>query len=345
MSYAKILQRLPEEWRLPVLEALEALKEELQEQFAIRREDVRAFIETQKRFEARLEAHDNRLTRLEQTVAGLVETTARLVEEQKEHNRRLERLEEITARLVQVQEEHNERLTRLEETVAQLVETTRQLVKVQEEHNRRLEGLEEAQREHNRRLERLEEAQREHNRRLEGLEEAQREHNRRLKRLEEVQNEHTAELKQIRDKLGSLEGIVLEDHYRRRAHSFFGRWLRNVRVVEWSKLEGQLRASLTPDEYGKVADLDAIIQGIWQDTGKEIWIALEVSATVDRTDVERAHERAALLRKAGWPAVPVAAGRATTQGALREAEGLKVVLLQNGRASGWQEALQAAGVL
>ncbi len=317
MSYAKILQRLPEEWRLPVLEALEALKEELQEQFAIRREDVRAFIETQKRFEARLEAHDNRLTRLEQTVAGLVETTARLVEEQKEHNRRLERLEEITARLVQVQEEHNERLTRLEETVAQLVETTRQLVKVQEEHNRRLEGLEEAQREHNRRL----------------------------KRLEEVQNEHTAELKQIRDKLGSLEGIVLEDHYRRRAHSFFGRWLRNVRVVEWSKLEGQLRASLTPDEYGKVADLDAIIQGIWQDTGKEIWIALEVSATVDRTDVERAHERAALLRKAGWPAVPVAAGRATTQGARREAEGLKVVLLQNGRASGWQEALQAAGVL
>jgi hypothetical protein len=70
----------------------------------------------------------------------------------------------------------------------------------------------------------------------------------------------------------------------------------------------------------------------------EIWVVLEVSATVDRGDVERAQRRAAFLRQARYPAVAVAGGREATAGARQVAGEGGVALLLDGRIDGWQEA-------
>jgi hypothetical protein len=71
----------------------------------------------------------------------------------------------------------------------------------------------------------------------------------------------------------------------------------------------------------------------------EVWLALEVSAIVDRLDVERAQRRAALLQKAGYMAVPAAAGEEATAGGAEMARVNHVLLVQNGRQPYWEEAL------
>ena len=70
-----------------------------------------------------------------------------------------------------------------------------------------------------------------------------------------------------------------------------------------------------------------------------IWVVLEVSATVDRGDVERAQRRAAVLCQARYPAVAVAAGMEATAGARQAARDEGVALLFDGCIDGWQEAL------
>jgi hypothetical protein len=74
----------------------------------------------------------------------------------------------------------------------------------------------------------------------------------------------------------------------------------------------------------------------------ELWLAVEVSYIVDQNDVMRAAARAALLRKAGLPAIPVAAGKRLTQGASALATESRVVLVQDGSLVGWDDALQDA---
>jgi hypothetical protein len=59
----------------------------------------------------------------------------------------------------------------------------------------------------------------------------------------------------------------------------------------------------------------------------------------DWRDVQRAEQRAALLRQARYPAVAVAAGTEATAGAQQAASEEGVALLRDGRIDGWQEAL------
>jgi hypothetical protein len=73
----------------------------------------------------------------------------------------------------------------------------------------------------------------------------------------------------------------------------------------------------------------------------DVWLAIEVSARVDRGDVERARRRAGLLRRVGLRAVPVVAGEALTEGARHEAHRLAVAVVEEGRAENWDEALTA----
>jgi hypothetical protein len=103
-----------------------------------------------------------------------------------------------------------------------------------------------------------------------------------------------------------------------------------------------LRAKLSPEEFRDVLLLDLLVQGkleTWP--GKpEIWLAIEVSAVVDERDVERARRRATLLRRAGYRAIPVAAGERATLGAEENARQQSVVMLQDGRVFLWEEALK-----
>jgi hypothetical protein len=71
----------------------------------------------------------------------------------------------------------------------------------------------------------------------------------------------------------------------------------------------------------------------------EVLLAVEVSATVDEGDVARARRRATWLRQAGYRAIPVVAGEKVTQNGETEARVQSAVILRDGQATLWDEAL------
>ena len=144
------------------------------------------------------------------------------------------------------------------------------------------------------------------------------------------------------DTVGRLKGLVLELTYRDKAGAYFGPLLRRMRVVEQHMLEDTLEASLTPGEFRDLLRLDLLLSGRprRQPEAPEVWLAVEISSVVDQDDVDRAERRAGLLRKAGYRALPAAAGEQMTRGAEESARVQKVVLLQDGQILFWEEALE-----
>ncbi len=66
-------------------------------------------------------------------------------------------------------------------------------------------------------------------------------------------------------------------------------------------------------------------------TGEEVYLAVEVSVTVDQSDVARAVERASLLSKAvARRVIPVVAGERMTEGAHHQAQDREVVRVLDG---------------
>ena len=145
----------------------------------------------------------------------------------------------------------------------------------------------------------------------------------------------------LTDTVGGLKGWVLERIYADRAGAYFGRLLRQVKVVEVHTLEDQLEAALTAEEFHDVLLLDVLVRGRVRRVGEgpEVWLAVEVSAVVDQRDVERAVRRAGHLRKAGYRVVPVVAGEGVTQGGQEAAGVQRVALVQDGGVAFWPEAL------
>ena len=135
----------------------------------------------------------------------------------------------------------------------------------------------------------------------------------------------------------------LELTYREKAGAYFGPLLRRMRVVEQHTLEDTLEASLTPGEFRDLLRLDLLLSGRprRQPEVPKVWLAVEISSVVDQDDVDRAERRAGLLRKAGYRALPVAVGEQMTRGAEEAARSQNVVLLPDGQALFWAEALQA----
>lgn len=87
MSYVQILQRLPEEWRLPMLEFADAMEKRLRDQLAVRRQDfdaltavVHELTEAQKRTEERVEELAQAQRRTEERVEELAQAQMRTEE-------------------------------------------------------------------------------------------------------------------------------------------------------------------------------------------------------------------------------------------------------------------------
>ncbi|MCS7010111.1 MAG: hypothetical protein NZL98_01915, partial [Anaerolineales bacterium] len=136
--------------------------------------------------------------------------------------------------------------------------------------------------------------------------------------------------------------------YRQRAFSFFGKIVSRVKVVDLQEVWDRLKEQLGEEELDHLLALDLLLSGrlnlpwaarIGVD---EVWLAVEVSAVVDRQDVERAWERAALLRRAGLQALAVAAGHRWTQGAEQVAERKGVILQKDGQIKFVEQALGTA---
>lgn len=146
------------------------------------------------------------------------------------------------------------------------------------------------------------------------------------------------------DRLGMVMGNQLEQRYRERAYAYFGRLLRKPQAVAWPEIEDELEDRLTDAEVQDLALVDLLVRGNLRNHPEklEVWLAIEISAMVDRGDVERAERRAGLLRKAGHLVVPAVAGYDITEGGRGLAQAGYVAWLLNGRAQFWQEALDKA---
>ncbi len=152
-------------------------------------------------------------------------------------------------------------------------------------------------------------------------------------------------LRRVEIRLDKVVDDHLEARYGRNAHSFVGRLLRNLKVLDSQELEERyLEAYLTDDELVDASLLDLRLGGRLRHhpDAPEVWLAVEVSAIVDLNDVERAQRRAALLRKAGLRAIPTVAGEEITEDAEAAAVASAVFVLQNGRRANWEQAVSAA---
>ena len=126
-------------------------------------------------------------------------------------------------------------------------------------------------------------------------------------------------MEQVTDRVDSLRGDVIEGRFPDRGPGGLGLLgIRHVRV-----LSGAERADLASDgiedgriterEYGELLRLDWVAHG--RDAAGAVWLAVEVSATGDVHDVERAEARAAVLSKLRGRTRPVVAAHRFTQGA------------------------------
>jgi len=248
-------------------------------------------------------------------------------------------LAEQFQRIWEVQARTEERLERLETAVQALAEAQRRT-------EERVNELAEAQRRTEERVNELAEAQRRTEERVNELAEAQRRTEEQIQVLIREMivvkadiKALKADVKALRDDMGSVKGRLLEMGYREKAPSFFGRLLRKVQVLSLADLLEELEARLSPQEVDDLLELDLLVRGRLKE-GPEVWVAVEVSAVVDRHDVERALRRAALLRMPGRAVVPAVAGEEATLGAEKDAEQEGVLLILDGRCRFWDRALE-----
>ncbi len=246
-------------------------------------------------------------------------------------------LRAVVRDLAEAQKHTEQRVGRLEVALAELAES-------QKRTEQRVEELAEAQKRTERRVEELAEAQKRTEQRVEELAEAQKRTERRVEELAEAQREMMAAIKTLTDVQSTLVGDRVERRYRERAFGYFGPVLRRAQSVSLGELEPQLEQHLSDREMDDLRWLDVLVRGKARrhPDEPEVWLAVEVSATVDSNDVERARRRAELLRKAGYLAMPVAAGERVLEGAKASAAEHHVFLLQDGQHYFWEEALAAA---
>ena len=125
----------------------------------------------------------------------------------------------------------------------------------------------------------------------------------RLGRLEEGQA-------RLEGRIGDVAGTAYERRIVRHSRGFAGRYLgikrakilRSINVTEHETLDGLMEtateAGSVTDEQGYELDLaDIIIAGSGAPGGAD-YAVIEVSETIDDHDVDRAHERAAILARA-----------------------------------------------
>jgi chaperonin cofactor prefoldin len=247
-------------------------------------------------------------------------------------------------RLAAAQRRTDERLAALASAQARTEQRLEELASAQARTEQRLEELASAQARTEQRLERLEAA-------VERLATAQARTEERLERLEatverlaEAQVRTEGRLQELTDTVADLKGWQLESRYRERAGAYFGPLLRPLRVILPHELEDQLELHLPAADLRDLLLVDLLLRGQPRERPEAppVWLAVEVSAVVDRRDVERAQRRADLLRQAGCRAIPTVAGEHLTAGAEEAARTGHILVIQDGRSLFWEEALAAA---
>ena len=276
MSYVSILQRLPPELQLPMVEVVEALRKDLRQELAVRREDfnelraaVRELTEAQRQFEARAEA---RFTRLETALAELAEAQKRteqrvqeLAEAQKRTEQRVEELAEAQKRTEQQVQELAEAQRRTEQRLDRLEQVVQELAEAQKRTEQRVEELAEAQKRTEQRLDRLEQV-------VQELAEAQ-------KRMMEAIVSLTQRMDAAEKQLGQLSerfGLDLEVDAEE-----------VLRAVVQEKGYSLLQEPMAIDVDGEMD----VVAPIETPSGERFWMIIEVKGRLRRKEVGKFLQR------------------------------------------------------
>ena len=293
---------------------------------------------------------EERFARIEAALERLAEAQARTEVEFREYRERSEerlaRIEATLDRLAEAQAQTEAQVRALAEAQARTEAEFREYRERSEERLARIEAtldrLAEAQAQTEAQMRALAEKQAQTEAQMRALAEAQAQTEKVLQSLIATQQKFEERLQRLEIRVGQMDGDLLEIRYQERATSYFGRILRRLKVVSISDILDTLEERLSPDEVEELFNLDLLIRGRIRgspgETGPEVWLAVEISALIDTEDVERALQRAILLRKAGYPAIPTVAGRNISPVAETVARREGVVIVQDGRSTLWQEA-------
>lgn len=224
-------------------------------------------------------------------LSQLIEVVRELVRAHQEGNTRLDRLEQTVAQLVVSHQDALARLDRLEAIIAELLESHRQL---QESHQQALL-----------RLDRLEAA---------------------LQRLTDLHERLSADI-------GTQKGKVLEMTFLSRGPALFGPYVRRPRVVSLADFLEDLREQghpLSQSEWKHLYAIDLLLSARHPKTGEALYLVVEVSWMLYPADVERAVQRAEILKSCGVNAYPAVAGEGIVPEAKELAESRAVPTLVDG---------------
>ena len=148
---------------------------------------------------------------------------------------------------------------------------------------------------------------------------------------------------QLQNDIARLDDYCLELSYRNKINGYFGHLIRRLKVVDLSIIDEALETTLDPGEFRDVILLDLVATGQLRASPDrpEVWLAIEISSVVDSNDVDRAWRRAELIRRVTPLVLPVAAGERVTSGAETAAHDQNVVLMTDGQAQFWDQAVSA----
>ncbi len=148
----------------------------------------------------------------------------------------------------------------------------------------------------------------------------------------------------IKRDLAELKGKSYENEYRFRASGIFGRFLLRGRDrtddIAVQLHEAVANNLISPAELTQVLSADLLWGGKSAVDKTEIMLVLEASWRAELTDVERAAQRASILRRIQIPTLAVVAGVEWDEDALIAAQGQRVVVAFDGQidAASWQSA-------
>jgi len=139
-------------------------------------------------------------------------------------------------------------------------------------------------------------------------------------------------LTKVEQSVAELKGDSEELKARRRIPSVLGRHFKILRIYDSEQLYPLIGETLVLDEEDATELLyaDLFVHAQTKMTRQEYWLVIEVSWGVGVGDVDRAHERAAILQKHGYSAIGVAMGRTVTREAERRAKQLGVLIARDG---------------
>ena len=153
----------------------------------------------------------------------------------------------------------------------------------------------------------------------------------------------TESQRQTENTVSRLKGESLEWSYHNKIYGYFGYLMRRLKVVDLATIDEALEAPLASGEFRDVFRLDLLAAGQLRASPDrpEVWLAIEISSVVDSNDVDRAWRRAELIRRVTPLVLPVAAGDRVASGAETAAHDQHVVLMTDGQAQFWDQAVSA----